>query len=60
MKFVNRKQELNILQEEYEKENSFVVLYGRRRVGKTTLIQKFIEGKKAFYFLQTNKMKGCR
>ncbi|EGR53880.1 hypothetical protein FSEG_02185, partial [Fusobacterium necrophorum D12] len=43
MKFVNRKQELNILQEEYEKENSFVVLYGRRRVGKTTLIQKFIE-----------------
>ena len=50
MKFVNRKQELNILQEEYEKENSFVVLYGLSRLGKTTLIQKFIEGKKAFYF----------
>ena len=36
--------------EEYKKENSFVVIYGRRRVGKTTLIKEFIKEKKAFYF----------
>ena len=35
---------------EYKKDNSFVVLYGRRRVGKTTLIKEFIKDKKAFYF----------
>ncbi|MDR0287963.1 MAG: ATP-binding protein [Clostridiales bacterium] len=29
----------------------FAVIYGRRRVGKTTLIKEFIKGKKAIYFL---------
>ncbi|WP_462422927.1 ATP-binding protein [Fusobacterium pseudoperiodonticum] len=38
------------VQREYKKENSFVVIYGRRRVGKTTLIKEFIKEKKAFYF----------
>ena len=38
------------VQREYKKENSFVVIYGRRRVGKTTLIKEFIKDKKAFYF----------
>ena len=50
MNFINREKEMETLDREYKKENSFVVIYGRRRVGKTTLIKEFIKGKKAFYF----------
>ena len=50
MNFIDREKELETLNKEYKKENSFVVLYGRRRVGKTTLIKEFIKDKKAFYF----------
>ena len=57
MNFVNREKEMETLNREYKKENSFVVIYGRRRVGKTTLIKEFIKDKKAFYFLLINKMK---
>jgi AAA+ ATPase superfamily predicted ATPase len=36
---------------------AFAVIYGRRRIGKTELIKKVIEGKKAFYFLcEKNKI----
>ena len=39
-KFVNRREELKILEEEYAKEKaSFIVIYGRRRIGKTRLIE---------------------
>ena len=50
MNFIDREKELETLNKEYKKDNSFVVLYGRRRVGKTTLIKEFIKDKKAFYF----------
>ena len=50
MNFINREKELETLNKEYKKKNSFVVLYGRRRVGKTTLIREFIKDKRAFYF----------
>ena len=50
MNFINREKEMETLDREYKKENSFVVIYGRRRVGKTTLIKEFIKDKKAFYF----------
>ena len=39
MNFIDREKELENLNKEYKKDNSFVVLYGRRRVGKTTLIK---------------------
>lgn len=43
MKFVSREEELAILKREYEKpDSSFVAVYGRRRVGKTELIDHFI------------------
>lgn len=46
-KFIGRKEELSSLQELYNKQGfQLVVLFGRRRVGKTTLINKFIEKKK--------------
>ena len=35
MKFIDRKREMSTLEKEYNRENSFVVLYGRRRTGKT-------------------------
>ena len=37
MQFIGRKAELAKLNAEYEHDGSFVVIYGRRRVGKTTL-----------------------
>ena len=39
MKFIGRKMELEKLNAEYERDGGFVVIYGRRRVGKTTLIK---------------------
>ena len=51
-RFVNRERELDALEEQYTADGaSLVVLYGRRRVGKTTLISEFIKDKKAMYFL---------
>lgn len=52
MNFVNREKELQNLEKEYQRPgSSFVVIYGRRRVGKTTLITEFIKNKPAVYFL---------
>ena len=34
----------------------FAVIYGRRRIGKTTLIKQFIKDKTAFYFLATEEV----
>ena len=51
MNFIGRKSELGRLKKEYSRDSSFVVVYGRRRVGKTTLIKEFISDKKALYFL---------
>ena len=48
--FIGRKRELHVLEAEYAKPSSFVVIYGRRRVGKTTLIKEFIKDKQALYF----------
>lgn len=54
--FVDREQEMETLQNEYNREGSaLVILYGRRRVGKTTLISEFIKGKKALFFLATEE-----
>ena len=56
MKFIGRQRELEALEREYQKDSSFVVIYGRRRIGKTTLIKEFIKDKLAFYFLATEEM----
>lgn len=50
--FVGRTKELETLESLYKKDKfEFVVIYGRRRVGKTALINKFIEHKKAIYYV---------
>ena len=54
--FVDRELEMEALQNEYERDGSaLVVLYGRRRVGKTTLISEFIKGKRALFFLASEE-----
>ena len=53
MKFIGRRRELESLETAYQTDGGFVVIYGRRRVGKTTLIKEFIKDKLAFYFLAT-------
>ena len=55
MDFIGRERELEDLELEYQRGKSFVVLYGRRRIGKTALIKKFIENKEALYFLATEE-----
>ncbi|HCT92445.1 MAG TPA: ATPase [Lachnospiraceae bacterium] len=55
-KFIDREQEMRSLQYEYSREgSSLVILYGRRRVGKTTLISEFIKDKKALFFLASEE-----
>lgn len=56
MDFIGRQKELAKLNEEYNRDSSFVVIYGRRRVGKTTLIKEFLKEKTAFYFLATEEL----
>lgn len=50
--FIGREKELNALEKLYVSNKfEFVVIYGRRRVGKTALINKFLDDKKAIYFM---------
>lgn len=56
MRFIDREKELATLQREYARDGaSLVVLYGRRRVGKTTLISEFIKDKNALFFLASEE-----
>ena len=55
-KFIDRKKELEFLNKEYQKkESSLVILYGRRRIGKTSLIKEFGKNKDIIYFLATEE-----
>jgi AAA+ ATPase superfamily predicted ATPase len=50
--FIGRERELQTLNQRYHSNNfEFVVLYGRRRVGKTALIHQFIQDREAIYFM---------
>ncbi len=50
--FIGRERELNALEKLYGSSKlEFAVIYGRRRVGKTALINQFIRDKKAIYFM---------
>jgi len=54
--FINRKKELSWLNERYEavnKEAQMLVIYGKRRVGKTELIRHFIKDKRYVYYLSS-------
>ena len=50
--FIGRERELDALNKLYNSNKfEFAVIYGRRRVGKTALINEFIGDKKAIYFM---------
>ena len=50
--FIGRERELSVLEQLYISDRfEFVVIYGRRRVGKTALINQFIADKNAIYFM---------
>ena len=52
MKFVGRDREIKKLHTLYQDEGfQFVVIYGRRRVGKTMLINEFLKGKRSAYYM---------
>lgn len=54
--FVDRVHELRFLSERYSSDKGeFVILYGRRRVGKTTLILEFLKDKPGLYFLASEE-----
>lgn len=53
-KFIGRKNELKTLQSMYDVDGfQMAVIYGRRRIGKSTLIREFIKDKPAVYFTAT-------
>ena len=56
MNFLGREKEILDLEKEYARDGGLVVIYGRRRIGKTTLIKQFIKSKTAFYFLATKEV----
>lgn len=54
--FVGRKQELAALERMYKRDGfQMAVIYGRRRVGKTTLIDEFVKNKRTLYFTAQQK-----
>ena len=49
--FIGRQDELQFLQDKYNAEGGqLIVLYGRRRVGKTETLRKFCEGKEHVFY----------
>lgn len=50
-RFINREQELKFLEEKFKNNRQMIILYGRRRVGKTELIKQFCKNKEYIYFL---------
>ena len=54
--FVGRKNELGLLQDLYDSDQfEFLVLYGRRRVGKTALLRQFAQEKNVLFFSAQEK-----
>ena len=50
--FIDRFDELSLLENSWARDGAeFVVLYGRRRIGKTRLILEFMGGKKGIFFI---------
>ena len=59
--FVGRRAELAALQRHYDARRAALVpVYGRRRVGKTELLLRFLHGKPAVYFSATQKLRGSQ
>ena len=52
--FIGRERELASLKEFYDRDGiGMTVIYGRRRIGKSTLIAEFVKDKKAIFYTAT-------
>lgn len=52
--FIGRERELASLKEFYDKDGiGMTVIYGRRRIGKSTLIAEFVKDKKTIFYTAT-------
>ena len=52
--FIGRKKELAALNDFYKKDGiGLTIVYGRRRIGKSTLISEFIKNKRAIFYTAT-------
>ena len=52
--FIGREKELKTLEDLYSKDGiGMTIIYGRRRIGKSTLIAEFIKNKKAIFYTAT-------
>lgn len=58
MEFIGREEELAFLESQYKMEHPLTFVVGRRRVGKSALILRFLEGKDALYFETDRETKG--
>lgn len=57
--FVNRQEELGVLEKLWGREGlTLVLVYGRRRVGKTRLLEEFSRGKKRIFVIFEDKPRG--
>ena len=51
-KFIDREEELKFLNERYQNpEAQLIIIYGKRRIGKTELIKEFAKDKNSIYFI---------
>ncbi len=51
-KFINREDELNLLEEEWKRDRAtLIILYGRRRIGKTRLLLEFVKDKEGIFYI---------
>jgi len=58
--FVNRTEELQLLRRLWKQDRAFVVVFGRRRVGKTRLIQEFSSDRDTFFFTFSDTYRGVQ
>jgi hypothetical protein len=56
--FIDRVVELAVLNERYARKGAeFIILYGRRRIGKSELIEHFLKSKRGIRFLAREESK---
>ena len=50
--FINRETDLSFLERRYKSDKAeLIIIYGRRRVGKTRLLQEFVRDKEHIYLI---------
>ena len=54
MQFIGRKKELKLLDKAWHSEDAFVMISGRRCVGKTALVREFLKNRNALFFTAQN------